>query len=256
MRLITACILFLFSQGCLPVYVKKPKGELTRVSIGWEILKYEEDGISMIDVKDSVFVYKKQDIFVYNIYHIEQKLAMQIDEVKAEITSKVLSKIAVPTYFIFREGGLLGLKYDSLSQMDAVLFNVDSLLLRKSFKGMNSYNPTNYKFVSKSIKKETGVTLEKYVPYKMVDNSFDSAYFYLTAEKFDTEISFSKLLEEERKMKLYKLELIWNEVPANDKPYTIPRRVMKWEIANVPFNNISIIDTLIERFKKQRQELK
>ncbi len=67
-----------------------------------------------------------------------------------------------------------------------------------------------------------------------------------------SDISFSKLMEKERNRRLYKLELRWVEQKPTQTIPAIPKRFMIWELETVLFNKMDEIDTLVERFKKNK----
>ena len=243
MRLTCLTLIFISIYGCIPSLKIRAKDQMIKVSIDWELVQ---------PIKDSVFIFKDGDYFIYLVNNMK----LETEEEKIDdstIRINILSETAIFNYFIFKQNDSLGLKFDSASSKKGVSFNVDSLLKAKAFKGMNSYNDTDYSFVSKSVVGKRGEIVEKYVPSKKVENSFDSAYFYLTPDIFDTDISFSKLLEERRKMKIYKLELIWNEIPTGEKQAIIPRRVMKWELEKVPNKNTVVLKAMVQRFIKQKK---
>jgi hypothetical protein len=114
---------------------------------------------------------------------------------------------------------------------------------------MESFNEEGYNFVEKSDLDNNGGWVEKYVPKVKIENAFDSTYFFFTKEKMETDISFSKILDEKRKGKLFKLIGVYNEIPAGKQPFVVPRRTMMWELKNVTLPFKEEIDSLLERYK-------
>lgn len=142
------------------------------------------------------------------------------------------------------------MKFDSLSAEVETKFNVDSFLVNKTFEGMKSYNEENDSLVEKKYFEGNTRLVEKYVPKTLYENSFDSTYFFFTTQKIETNILFSKILEEKRKMKLCKLIGIYNEIPVGGYPFIVPKREMTWELknTNLPFHGE--IDSLISKYNK------
>src|SRR5690606_4364690 len=154
--------------------------------------------------------------------------------------------------FIFMTNDSLGLKFDSLYSKTAVVFNVDSFLVNRTFKGMKPYNEENDSLVEKNYFENNTQLVEKYIPKILVENVFDSTYFFFTNEKIETTITFSELLEQKKGMKLYQIIGVYNEIPVGKYPFIVPKRKMVWELKNVNLPLKEKIDHLMNEYLKRK----
>lgn len=190
----------------------------------------------------------KEIILFYLIPHITEYSHKTLNK-DILVSDSVISESVNLQAFIFHNNASFGLKFDSAATTGSK-FNVDSFLVNRTFKGMKSYSE-NDSLIERTSFDGNGKVIEKYTPRILYENSFDSTYFFFTKERIETDISFSKLLEEKRGLKVYKLIGTYNEIPVGKYPFVVPKRRMTWEIKNTKLPFRGKIDTLINQYKKQ-----
>lgn len=250
MKLLICSLVLLINFGCISKHIARKSEKAVRLKIHWQLVGVQNGEGKVIEIIDSVFSIKKGDHYVYLIPHVTEhsKISFSMDNEK--ISDSLMSETIDFKVFIFKVKDSLGLKFDSLTASVETKFNVDSFLVNKTFKGMKSYNEENDSLVQKSYFDNNTQIIEKYVPKKMYENSFDTTYFFFTKGKIETTISFSKLLEEKRKMKLYKLIGVYNEIPVGKYPFAVPKREMIWELKTMNLPLDEKIDNLISKYSK------
>lgn len=250
MRLLFCSIFLYINIGCVTKHIADGSEQAVRLKIHWQLVGEQNGKAEVMEVIDSVFVINRAGYFVYLIPHVTEHSKITVNKDNEVISNSLLSETTSFIIYIFQDKDSLGLKFDSLSAKTGTKFNVDSFLINKTFKGMKSYNEENDSLVSKTYFDSNTRVLETYVPKTLYENSFDSAYFFFTKEKIETNISFSKLLEEKRKMKLYKLIGVYNAIPVGKYPFAIPKREMIWELKNINLPFDEKIDNLIRKYSE------
>ena len=245
MRILFYLIYICINIGCFTKHITNQSEKAVCLKIHWQLVGEQNGKAEVMEIIDSVFIINKDGYFVFLIPHVTEHSKITINKDNEVVSDSLMLETTDFKVFIFHDRDSSGLKFDSLAAKIGIKFNVDSFLVNKTFKGMKSYNEENDSLIEKTNFDGNTSLVEKYVPKTLYENSFDSTYFFFTKEKIETSISFSKLLEEKRKMKLYKLIGIYNEIPAGKYPFTIPRREMIWELKNINLPLVEKIDNLI-----------
>jgi len=203
-----------------------------------------------MDIIDSIYVVNRKDHFIYLIPHLTEHSKITVSKDNEIINDSLLAKTINFEAFVFMNNDSLGLKFDSLTAKTGALFNVDTFLVNRSFKGMKPYNEENDSLIEKVYSDNNTRLVEKYIPKILFENAFDSTYFFFTKEKIETTITFSELLELKKGMKVSKIIGVYNEIPIGKYPFMVPERKMIWELKNVHLSLKEEIDLLINEYHK------
>ncbi len=252
MRLFFFSIVLFFNVGCVAQPVVSDSQKAVQLKIHWQFVGELDGKAERIDVIDSIYVVNRKDHFIYLIPHETEHTKIIVNRDNEIIKDSFLGKTIHYEAFVFRDKDSFGLKFDSLSANAGTTFNVDSFLVNKAFKGMKSYNEENDSLIEMGSFENDKRFVEKYIPKILVENAFDSTYFFFTNEKIETTITFSELLEQKKGMKLYQIIGVYNEIPVGKFPYTIPKRKMIWELKNVNLPLKENIDLLMNEHYKMR----
>jgi hypothetical protein len=163
---------------------------------------------------DSFSVFSAKD---YTIYEFPMYKSVFQDGI--EVSFRSLS-----SYFYFKNNEKTGIYLDSLRSLNFKKCKVDSIL--------NIYGFTNFVFYDKdSLTKHSSTILpsgdikERYVTNFVRDvNYSDTNVFYFTKKKYPIAYSFSKELEDEKNMQIYRLECIFNKRKYGNNSSEVPKR--------------------------------
>jgi|GEM_PF-6442950 len=219
-----------------------------QLNIHWQFASLENGDIQ--DIIDTLVVIKRGNYFVCLSRILKENILMNINKEGDLLSQKTLSVYPIWGARIFKEGDPVGMKYDSLQAEAGKFFHVDSFRTGNMCKGMEIYsNGDSLLLVEFTSKKNNIELMEKYVPKYVVENAFDSLYCYYTSENIETDISFSHKLEHARQLRLSKVVVIYNAIPAGKYSFAIPKRKMEWEIKNTTVPYKQEIDALLKRYK-------
>lgn len=159
--------------------------------------------------------------------------------------------------FIYEKNSFKGLCYDSISVKKNTVFNVDSLLKKKTFNSAKFYDRSNDVLIEHKQDRKTGLVFEKYIPKVKFDESYNDTTYFIFDPKFKlTNYSLSKEADNLKKMKLVAVKLSYNpKLGTVNNPVPIPKRTFSFKIRELKMNNKREISDLFERFKKDNKQL-
>jgi len=159
--------------------------------------------------------------------------------------------------FIYKKTFPKGLIYDSVTVKNNIIFNVDSLLRKSTFKNAIFFNHDNDLLIEQKLNSKTGLILEKYVPKIKFDESYNDTTYFVFDPKFKAvDFSLSKEADSLRKMKLVEVRLSYNAKPKTvDNLVAIPKREFSFKIKELKINNQKEIIMLFNRFRKDSEKI-
>jgi hypothetical protein len=206
--------------------------------------------VSFYKEKGKVKIYSLTDtisIFYYGNYVLYQLSPT----VKFETGEKIRG---TEPYFIFNKKNHFGFLYPSMKNPNhGAKLSVDSFLINRGMKGKDFDIPPDSLWSLHAVVKDKSqdFILEKYGTIKPVDETnFDSIYYYYTRKIKNTEFSFSRKLDSIKRMKLYKVRLIFNEKFSPADKILLPKREFLFEIRDKTVSNPKEIIGFIQRFIK------
>ncbi|RTL50559.1 MAG: hypothetical protein EKK39_09760 [Sphingobacteriales bacterium] len=138
-----------------------------------------------------------------------------------------------------------------------VYYPVDSFLRVNTHYGqINNFKDSLAKdsaYLYATIQYGNNILLQKYVhsDYYKGKNSFDSLYFYYDSSMQNIPYSFSNYLDSLLKMKLFKIEIIFNKMVDVETGFTIPKRRIFIEIRKMDAIQDENIYNIFMKFLKQ-----
>jgi hypothetical protein len=135
------------------------------------------------------------------------------------------------TYFIYNYGSPYGYNYDPARPDSIKKLNVDSLISKKAFRVTDLFYDSGYQ-INETISKLHSFDLtEKYISIAKPTRNFPDSVIYNYSDLYmDLPISFSKKLEERKKLKILKIRGIYNSRFDDDYNTNLPRREFTFEL--------------------------
>lgn len=197
---------------------------------------------SFFNLKDTITIFYVQNFILYRL------LATR----KIDTNDK---QLGTEPYFIYQKDNNYGFLYNSLISKNNKKLPTDSFLLKKAFLNTAFGVPEDSLWILHSrISEGNKYLMEKYIPRKNFgENSVDSVYYYYDNQIFN-EYSLSKKLDSVKKMKLFKVRLLYNEKYSQVNKFNIPKREFLFEIKMVSVSNREAIIDFVERFKKEHND--
>jgi len=157
-------------------------------------------------------------------------------------------------YFLFNKNNKFGFLFTSLKDKNiGIRYPVDSFLSNRGMKGKDFDIPPDslWKRIDYEKEMNNDSFLEKYAAVKAADETiFDSIYYYYSKNFRNTEYSFSRKLDSIKRMKLYKIRLVYNEEFSPSSKSILPKREFIFEISDKELKTSELIIEFINRFKK------
>lgn len=197
-------------------------------------------------------IYYYKDLVMLKIPSIAEHsvtfLNKNLDVVKEQ--SKIDTLYA---YHIYKNNSATGGVYDALDATSSKVFSVDSLLKQKAFKGGIHYNEKLDSLVAKeTLKDKLNTNVIKFVHKNdIASKSYDSLYLYSSDKLKNVNYSFSEALDDKFNSKIYKIELIVNEIQkVGPQDMFVPKRSIIFGFIPNGFNEHKSIIALFERFDR------
>ncbi len=208
-----------------------------RLNVNYPVTLFESGKINFFNLKDTLYIFYKNDYILY-------ELPPSTDF----ITNKRIP--GTEPYFIFKKNNKNGYLFKSAADSGkGTIYNVDSLLYNKAFALTNIFTSVKDS-LSNCIKDEKeGVITEKYFFKKQcIDDCIDTVYFYFSKSMKNCEYSFSKELDSLKKMKLFKIRLLYNQKFSSTYKTNLPEREFLFEIKEVSSSSFINIENIFSKF--------
>ncbi len=125
-------------------------------------------------------------------------------------------------YLLHKEGERVFYKFDSLTQNDYKKCDYDSILKYNFFSSFKFFTQESKDLFEEKQNSENGIFMEKYAPILKKDSTYpDTSVFYFSKKFPLVKFTFDSLVEAKRKMKLTKIDFLFN------KEYNSITQVMK-----------------------------
>ncbi|MBN8666553.1 MAG: hypothetical protein J0M30_03555 [Chitinophagales bacterium] len=252
---ITSMILFWFTSSFSFCNLKATNIEnekAVQLKINWQLVQIVNGDPRIVELKDSVYIITRDSLKIFmSIIKNDSIVLDEPQNLQSQENGRLYSNSDI-IFHVFRNGDSIGITRKLSRFNKGVQFNVDSFLRRKAFLGMEIYSE-NDSLIKSTYSDETYPHLDVYIPKKKFspkDNMpyLDSVYCFYAAESINTDVSFSKLLEQKYNKRLYKVVGIYNETEISvENPIKIPKRVLVWELRNVSVPFKQIIDSVIDK---------
>jgi len=201
---------------------------------------------------DSIGMFYCDNYTLYQIPIHEDFSTVNLDRNGNEINEKIIKEWTGFRYVVCNKNKPFAFRFDSLKAEKPKTVSIDSFLIDKTFKNFPFYQSDNDSLLQ--IVNVNHVLIEKHVNkvYKdKTDMSYpDTTFYYLKPGFENIDYSFSKKMDSIKKMKLFKVEFIFNEIslPNGTK---IPKRVWVFELRNNDNYNKSNILKFVNQFRKK-----
>ncbi len=216
----------------------KPQQDVKKIFLYSEIPVVQLNGQIQV-YRDSSFIYYYQD---YVILQFSYRYVLE-NEVKV-ITDETRYK-----YLLFREGDTSGKLFDSINAVKWMPANIDSVLTNRFYKSTNFDQVKTLDTLYQSLKGTGNDDLvEIYLPKKAPDDIInDTTYLYFTKQLNDIKFSFSPFFDSMKKMKLYKIRLLYNERNSEQYKIMAPERAFIFEIGAAEAGDKNAIADFVNR---------
>ncbi|WP_443944287.1 hypothetical protein ACJVDH_15360 [Pedobacter sp. AW1-32] len=211
------------------------------------------DGASISTLRQSVNIYCFKNTKMYEIPLYNEATVVRVNR-SGDILNEKIKSDTTHNLFVFKDGDETGIKYSNYKDSITTIFDVDSLLKKNAYKGVNFYDQKNDSLVL-TRKENDQNYVEFYVPRKKFDESYaDTTIFYLKKNNSNFGYSFSSELEKQKNgYKVHKVIFIYN--PTHNKRLNIdaPRRKMEFELREDTIYNTKHLIQIFDRFINRRR---
>lgn len=210
-------------------------------SLPYVVLSNDKVMVKTKSVSDSFSIF-------YNSNFILYKLPYTFSE---QHNDSVIQSERRFTYFIYKYGNSDGYNFNPTKVDSSAKLNVDSFLANRAFANIDLYSENSYNlFASIPVKDNLNLT-EKYITTNL-DRSFpDTLIYYYSDQLNDLHYSFSKKLEEIKKLKIIKIRGIFKSRFDEEYKTILPYRELYFELKPQPLVQDSIVHSIISLFEKE-----
>lgn len=135
------------------------------------------------------------------------------------------------TYFIFKFGSAHGYSYDPAKNDSIKTLNVDSILYKQGLGRTDIMLDSGYQITEVISKLDNFILTEKYSSISKPSSYFPDTVVYSYTDQFrDLPFSFSKKLEERKKLKILKIKGVYNSRFDDEYKTVLPKREFYFEI--------------------------
>jgi len=184
---------------------------------------------SMVDFKTFFNVYYYEDLVMYQFpYYFDSTYDGK----------SILNKQERNNFFVYNRDSTWGYNYNPLNELqNNRRVKVDSMMRQTGLQSSNFDGIAKLQPVFSQFDTNTGILKETYAPSKEEHKAKDTIYFYFTSKLKDVDLSFSKKLDSIKKMKLFKIHLLFNGDYDEERKMTLPKTEVDYEIKEIPFEN-------------------
>ncbi|WP_316769579.1 hypothetical protein [Pedobacter frigiditerrae] len=254
-------LLFTMPFFCSCISIKQEQEDISCIELSYSIPIYKAGTTELIQLNDTLLIYYKQkNILIREFYKsttYNNKAIRNGEFVISNDEQTILNTNKKIRNYLFTKNSYKGLRYDSISSNNFIVFDIDSLLKKKTFKGSKLYDSTNDILVERKKDNKTGAVFEKYIPRVKFDASYNDTTYFVFAPKFKSiNYSLSQEADSLRKMKLVAVKLSYNAKPrtANNLK-EVPKRDFLFKIRELKIANPKEILSLFEKFEKDSEKL-
>lgn len=192
------------------------------------------------------------DYTVYQIPIQNSSSIVNIDRDGNEISETVPKEWTSFGYVIYHKNQPFVFRFDSLKAENPKKESIDTFLINNTFKNVPFYQGDKDSLVQSGIVNH--VLIEKYLCKDKKDATYPDTNIYYYKPGFkNIDYSFSTKMDSIRKMKLFKVEYIYNESPQANG-VMMPKRVWAFELANNDYYDKSKILNFVNRFREKENE--
>jgi len=249
--LFLAVILISCNSCFLNKKINKDSNEIKGINLFTKLDFVKSDNGKTFTVNDSVSIFYYKDLVLYRI-PVPFDSMKAISKTKDTVTNQYVSTKINHKYFLFRQGNKIGLQYDSLN-FSPHQFEVDSFLKFNSFSNAKFYDKTNDSLY-KEFFDNNSVLTRIYVPKVKYDPSYnDTTKMFFSKSLNDIDFSFSSDLDSQLKMKLFRVEAIFNPIPKGLYSFAVPKRTFLFEMKANKESDLQMEKKYFRLFQSQMQ---
>lgn len=213
---LTLCIILL--SGCFRNQANSQTSELigVRVTVKMPIINPEKSYVDYCIFLHNLYYYGSQR--AYNMCDTMRFYKGGIIEKGSETDKVDSSEIITDQWLFYSKDSINGLFYDSFYSKKPRIVKTDSCkksffsFSEKAFEDLNNYRLIDIEWTRDGLRKETYVAIAK------PDETYsDSLLYFYDSRMNDIEFSFSKKIDNEKKMKLVRIISIYNNLSIIDK---------------------------------------
>jgi hypothetical protein len=224
--------------------------ELNTIMVFSSVRAVQESDGKLYSAIDSFYIHSYEQYIMYQIPEIFEYWNASMDKQGTIKDRKFVGSEARFKYYVFKIGDASGYGFDSLGSKVASKFNVDSLVDTKTiFKQGISLD--SYQLFKKITDSAAHFLTEKYVPKVKGKTTPDSSFLYFRNDWDDINFSFAKDLDLQKKSKLYKFRVVFNQIGKREGSFDVPRQELIFEIRRPEIKNP---EQILELFKKVKDQ--
>lgn len=255
--LVVTCLIFLASfSNCGATKDSAKQDTIKAIKINYSLPLLAADSTVFQDDQIDVIYYYK-DIIIHEVRTVYDSVVLETDQNGKDVERSVKWEIR-HKYFVYKQNETYGYKYDSLNAMEGEKKTVKAFNGGRVITQLDSLGILTLQKDSLVERVKRGNTvLEKYIPRNKRTIAFsDSTFLYFTTDPLlrSSNFALSKSADNIRKMKLYKLKMVYNDNPNTTDIYGKQARYFSFEFDTIKVKNKEAIIKLAERLPAYKHE--
>lgn len=207
-------------------------------------LKLNEQGI----FQDSVFIFHYKDYVLYKMPYLATTTIITVDKAGNYLGERAVDQVK-NNYFIYKNSGTAGSRYDSVNATTAQRLHIDSFLNNNGFASFalpKDFRETNMLTDSSAY---NGQIVMKYATKPPADvKNYDSIYLYFSSRFTDIPFSLAEVADILPNKKLYRMQYLYNRKYDTVHAVEVPKREFLLTIEQANLHDHPEIGLLFQRY--------
>jgi hypothetical protein len=214
------------------------QNELQQASIvvNYPMLQLDKSEVKLTNLEDTIplYYYKK-----YRLFYIPYRKTLENDD-------SIVENKLMYNYFLLKDNSTQGFLFDSLSNNTNIhQIQADSFLLKRAYAAKFDIDTSLVKLTMSKL--NGNQLIEKYTLRNLSNSlSFDTMCFFYNKKYNNIKYTFSRQLDSLKQMKLYKVQLLFNEKYDSSSKILMPKRMFLFELNEAKKGNPIQIKNIIE----------
>lgn len=256
MRLILGFICMIFLMNCAST--KNYSKNIVAISFIVNFPVVQGDN-QLFYFRDTIPIFYYQDLILYKLPYTFDSSKMIYHTKTDTIEQQNILTETRYNYFVYRHGKQYGIWYKEMNSDSLIKLSVDSIIDKKGTPTILQSilaNP-NDTLVARIRESIGNIFIEKYASKSKPDESYnDTTLLYYSKNMKYIKFSFSPILDSIKKLKLFKVKLIYNKAYSSKYSITMPQRELTYEFQKKQIENNQQVIAFFQRFKRDEKILK
>jgi hypothetical protein len=239
---IVSLILILFFFSIFSFTKQKEQNPFKKINIKYNLPFLKNNG-DIGNLADSLSIIYSGNNIIYEIPHY-----LSVEKNDSIVSTKTTFK-----YFAYQKGAEEGFWFDSINAVSKKKENIFTVHKEKTFlTPPDLFDEKNDVLIDTNRNKDGYTLIETYVSKIKKDITYsDTMKVYYKNELKNIDYSISKKLDSIKKLKVFKIRLIYNSKAIKEYPYKLSKRELNVSIQEDTISNLSKYDNFINAFQNK-----